>query len=267
VYSSWFIACIYKLEVILQKPDKKQGNLDRIEFLKEWFYKEDERKNALNDSLNIPIGILTALIALISFLFNEFNSMNESNYIKYPFYFFIVISLIFWFISVFKLLQSYNDFYTGYSYLGFPKPSFLKDENEILKNYLEEYKELLGDDTTLDSLEKNSLEILLTKCLETNVYNNDRKSAYLHSSKIHIINSLISILVSCVFFTINYIGNKDEKIQKIEITNYNTRKMGQDERKPMAPPPPQPQPRVIKESEQPRQSPPPQQHPKPGERN
>ena len=240
--------------------------MDRIEFLKEWFYKEDERKNTLNDSLNIPIGILTALIALISFVFNEFNSTNESNNVKYPFYFFIVVSLTVWFISVFKLLQSYNDLYTGYSYLGFPKPSFLKDENEILKNYLEEYRELLDENITLESLEKNSLEILLTNCLETNVYNNDRKSAYLHSSKIHIINSLILILIASAFFTVNYIGNKNEKIQKIEIINYKSNKMGQDEKKPMAPPPPQQPPRVIKESEQPRQSPPPRTNPKPSER-
>lgn len=231
--------------------------MDRIEFLREWFYKEDERKNSLNDSLNIPIGILTALIALIFYLFNEFNSIDENNYIKYPFYIFIATSLLFWFVSVFKLLQSYNDLYKGYSYLGFPCPSFLKDENEILKNYLEEHQELLDESITLESLEKKSIETLLIKCLETNVFNNDRKSAYLHSSKVHIINSLIIILISTAFFTANYIGNKNDKIQKIEITNYNSYKMAQDEKRPMAPPPPQQTPRVIKESEQPRQSPPP----------
>ncbi|WP_316634260.1 hypothetical protein [uncultured Flavobacterium sp.] len=239
--------------------------MDRIEFLREWFYKEEERKNCLNDSLNIPIGILTALIALISYFFNEFNPTKESIYIKYPFYLFIIISLFFWVLSVFKLLQSYNDLYKGYSYLGFPKPSFLKDENEILKDYLKKHKKLLDKNTTLEELEKNSLEKLLIECLETNVYNNDRKSAYLHSSKIHIINSLILILILSTFFTANYIRNKEEKIQKIEVTNYNSSKMAQDDKRPMAPPPPQQPPRVIKESEQPRQSPPPQR-PQPGER-
>lgn len=79
------------------------------------------------------------------------------------------------------------------------------------------------------------------------------------------INCLLSILISSAFFTANYIGNKNEKIQKIEITNYNSHKMAQDEKKPMAPPPPQQPPRVIKESEQPRQSPPPTP-PKPSEK-
>jgi hypothetical protein len=231
--------------------------MDRIDFLKEWFYKEDERKNSLNDSLNIPIGILTALIALKSYLFNEFNPVNEMNCIKYSFYFFMCISLIFWLISVFKLLQSYNDLYKGYSYLGYPGPRFLKDDREMLKKYMEENKELLDDNITLETLEKDSLENLLTVCLETNVYNNDRKSAYLHSSKIHIINSLIFILISSALYTANYISNKNDKIQKIEIINFNSNKMAQDEKKPMAPPPPQQPPRVIKESEQPRQSPPP----------
>lgn len=232
--------------------------MDRIEFIKEWFYKEDERKNSLNDSLNIPIGILTALIALTSYIFNEFNPINEKDYIKHLFYFFIFISLTFWLISVFKLLQSYNDLYKGYSYLGFPKPSFLKDDSEILKKYIDENKELLDKNITLEELEKNNLENLMIQCLETNVYNNDRKSAYLHSSKIHIINCLIFIVLSSAIYTKNYIGNKNDKINKVEITNFNSTKMAQDEKKPMAPPPPQQPPRVIKESEQPRQSPPPQ---------
>lgn len=231
--------------------------MDRIEFIKEWFYKEEERKHSLNDSLNIPIGILTALIALISYIFNEFNSIKENVYIIYPFYFFFIISMLFWFVSTFKLLQSYNDLYKGYAYLGFPKPSFLKDENLILKDYLEKNKEHIDENTNLANLEKDSLETLLIQCLETNVYNNDKKSAYLHSSKIHMINCLISIVFSSVFFTINFIGYKNEKIQKIEIINYNSRNMAQDEKKPMAPRPPQQQPRVIKQSEKPRQSPPP----------
>jgi hypothetical protein len=239
--------------------------LNRIEFLKEWFYKEDERKNSLNDSLNIPIGLLTGLIAIISYIFNEFNSLNEKPFIRNCFYFLIIVSIIFWLISVFKLLQSYNDLYKGYSYLGFPRPSFLKDDNESLKKYYSDYKDDLDDGISLQSLEEDNLETLLTKCLDTNVYNNDRKSAYLHSSKIHILNCLITILLSSTLFTFNYINNKEEKIQKIEITNLNSLKMGQDEKRPTPPPPPQQQPRVIKESEQPRQSPPPQ--PRPSEKS
>ena len=249
-----------------RKNRNKRNILNRIDFLKEWFYKEEERKNSLNDSLNIPIGILTGLIAIISYLFKEFYPLNENQLIKFLFYFLIILSLFFWLISVFKLLQSYNDLYKGYSYLGFPKPSFLKDDNEALNKYYSDYKDDLDDSISLQSLEEDSLESLLTKCLETNVYNNDRKSAYLHSSKIHILNCLITILLSSAFYTANYISNKNDKIQKIEITNLNSLKMGQDEKRPSTlPPPPQQPPRVIKESEQPRQSPPPQP-PRPSEK-
>ncbi len=238
--------------------------MKRVDFLKDWFYKEDERKNSLNDSLNIPIGILSGLIAIISYLFNEFKPLNENQLIKFFFYFLMILSLFFWLISVFKLLKSYNDFYNGYSYLGFPKPSFLKDDNEALRKYYNDYKDDLDDSISLQSLEEDNLETLLTRCLETNVYNNDRKSAYLHSSKIHILNCLITILFSSAFYTVNYIGNKNDKIQKIEIINLNSLKMGQDEKRPSTPPPPPQQPpRVIRESEQPRQSPPPH---RPGEK-
>ena len=60
-----------------RKNRNKRNILNRIDFLKEWFYKEEERKNSLNDSLNIPIGILTGLIAIISYLFKEFYPLNE----------------------------------------------------------------------------------------------------------------------------------------------------------------------------------------------
>ena len=59
----------------------------------------------------------------------------------------------------------------------------IPNDNEALKKYYSDYKDDLDDSISLQSLEEDSLESLLTKCLETNVYNNDRKSAYLHSSK------------------------------------------------------------------------------------
>lgn len=31
--------------------------MNKIEFLKEWFYKEDERKNALNDSITFEVNV------------------------------------------------------------------------------------------------------------------------------------------------------------------------------------------------------------------
>ena len=81
--------------------------------------------------------------------------------------------------------------------------------------------------------------------IDNNVFNNDRKSAYLHSSKIHILNCILLLFISSVIFSINYINNEKEEIYNIKITNYMSDKK-------IPPPPPRPQePRVIKENQQP----------------
>ena len=56
--------------------------MNKIDFLKEWYYKEDERKDCLNNSLNIPIGILTAILAGLYFIVNKFNYQYEGIFLK-----------------------------------------------------------------------------------------------------------------------------------------------------------------------------------------
>jgi hypothetical protein len=219
--------------------------MNKIELLKEWFYKEEERKGALNDSLNIPIGILTGILAGIYFLVSKYNYCSGSKILKIIFIILIVASILYWLASIIYLLLSYNNLYKGYKYKSFPNARFIQKEYQTLKPYYKKYKKDLKKNITLDKLVEDNIEEILIQCIDNNVFNNDRKSAYLHSSKIQILNCILLLFISSVMFSINYINNEKEEIYNIKITNYMS-----DKKTP--PPPPRPQePRIIKESQQP----------------
>ncbi|MEO8235466.1 MAG: hypothetical protein ABI549_08645 [Flavobacterium sp.] len=82
--------------------------MNKIDFLQEWFYKEEDRKGILNDSLNIPIGILTGILAGVYFLVSKYNYCSGSEILKFIFITLIVVSIIFWLICITYLLLSYN---------------------------------------------------------------------------------------------------------------------------------------------------------------
>ena len=129
-----------------------------------------------------------------------------------------------------------------------------------MKTYIDKYRDNLADDITLDILINQNIEKTLVDCIDVNAFNNDRKSAYLHKSKIHLLNCIVFLFLLSVSFTFNYINHEKEEIHKVQLININD--MPNDERTP-PPPPPRQEPRIIKEDKQPtRHTPPPNPRPK-----
>lgn len=225
--------------------------INRNDFLKEWYYKEEERRNNLDNSLNIPIGILTALVAGIYYLLSRYNYLEDHLFFKITFIIIILVTIIFWIVSIYFVLLSYNRMYKGFDYKTFPSAKFIKNEYDVLKEYYEQNKDDLGLEITVDLLVDNNIEEILCECVENNTNNNDNKAYFLYKSKIHLINCIISIFIAVIFFSINYIVHEKEDIYKIEImSNRNP------------PPPPRPQPpKVVKQSEPPRANPPARRQP------
>ena len=226
--------------------------MNKFEILKEWFYKEEERKDSLNNSINIQLTILTAIIAAIYYYLIKFNYLE--NFIYWFFLILMGITVFFWLASIFYLLKSYNNLYKGFEYKGFPNANFINNEYENLKDYYEEYKDDL--EQNLDELVLENVEKILITSLDNNVFMNDQKSGYLHKSKIHLVNCILTLLFTSIAFSLNYIYYPKEEVQVVQIKeNIMT------QRKPPPPPPPA-QPRVIKESQVPKTPPPPPPKPK-----
>ncbi|HCY77475.1 MAG TPA: hypothetical protein DHV28_16285 [Ignavibacteriales bacterium] len=194
--------------------------MSRLEFLIDWYNQENERKNSLNDSLNIPIGILTAFFVMIFFLFKEFNFSNKvNNWIIYLFVVFLILSLILWIISIFYLFKSYNNLFKGYAYDYLPYAKELSEQYQNLEKYYEVNKNLLENNITPDILYEKQLIDMLSEYIDTHIKNNDRKSKYLHIAKQFIFGTIISIIICSVPFLFNYSKNTNE-IHNVKIENF-----------------------------------------------
>ena len=195
--------------------------MDRLNFTIDWFHKENERQNTLNDSLNIPIGILTGVFALVFYMFTSFSFSKETNLIiEISFIILIVLTLICWIIVVYFLFRSYNNLFHNYEYKAIPFPTELNEQYEGLETYVNENRELLEDNITADTLYEKQIAEMLSEYLNRNIENNDRKSWYLHLAKKFLLVCIISVILCAVPFTIHFCLNKEvEQIQKVEINN------------------------------------------------
>lgn len=193
--------------------------MNRLDFLIEWYHKENERHISLDDSLNIPIGIVTGLFAFAFFLLKEFNFTNENDsIIFYSFLFFVLLSLSFCLLVVYNLFMSYNNLFKGYEYEGLPYASQLDTHYKSLKVYAEENSEILDDDVTKDTIFEGQLIEMISLNIDTNVRNNDLKSEYLHRAKQFLFFCIISSFICTIPFIFNY-QKHNEKVYKIQIEN------------------------------------------------
>lgn len=198
--------------------------MDRINFTIDWFHKENDRQISLNDSLNIPIGILTGVFALVFYMFTSFSfSSEKSSIIEISFVLLIILTLLCWIIVVYFLFKSYNNLFNSFEYKGIPFPTVLNEQYENLEKYVSENKELLDDSITVDTLYEKQLGEMLSEYLNRNIENNDRKSWYLHLAKKFLLGCIISVILCAIPFTIHFCLNKEiEKVQKVEISNLPT---------------------------------------------
>lgn len=216
--------------------------MNKNNFLLEWYYKEVERKNHLENSLNIPIGVLTALIAGIYYLVVNFNYSVENILVKWIFLFAIILTMFFWIKSIYFAFKSYSNFRSGYEYKDFPNANFIRDEEINCKKFYDENKNDLDADVTVAKLVEDNIEEVLSTCVNNYIENNDKKTAELLKCKVHLLYCIITIFGSLIFFGINYIKHEKENIYKIEIMS---------DKKPQKPPVAQ-QPRTVKQSKTPR---------------
>jgi hypothetical protein len=197
--------------------------MDRLTFLVDWYNKEHDRQGSLTDSLNIPIGILTAIIAVIFYLLNQFTfGSSENYYIQVLFVVFIAAAILSWLFVVFHLFKSYNNLFAGYKYGALPLPTDLELQYKKYEKYVQDYKASLSNSITADSLYEAELIKSLTTAVTINISNNDLKAARLYNSKKHLFICLIFVIFSLIPFVFNYIhSNKSHSAQEVIIKNFD----------------------------------------------
>jgi len=186
--------------------------MKQFDFYKELYFKENERRQEVLNSLNIPIAIITALASASYFFITSFDYKIES-FLSGIFIALISITGVCLLFAIYFLIRAFSDFTKGYEYSGIPYAKELYDWNKNLEDYFEEYE----DDRSLAKKHYTKFIIEnLVKHTEHNMYVNDKKHGYIYRSKKFLIIALILTLITLIPFGYNHF-KKDEKVHKVEL--------------------------------------------------
>ncbi|OGS18805.1 MAG: hypothetical protein A3J83_05740 [Elusimicrobia bacterium RIFOXYA2_FULL_40_6] len=226
-----------------------------LDYYKELYYYEIDRKNSLESSFFYRVTIITLLFSTIVFILNNLPICEQSNiYLVIFFWTALCICGIASLISLFFLIKSqYN-----YGYIQIPT-------SEEIENYRKKIVDYNNNPNTKCKIDfQKDLEDLLSqeysKSTHVNATNNDKKSKYMHKMSTGLIFAIIFLLISAIpFFILK--SRKPDNIYKILIMKEEGIMPGnKEEQKPQSIPqtqkpqdlpqkPERPQGRIIKEGD------------------
>ncbi len=176
--------------------------MNDLEFYLNWYNKEAERRTDLDNSLSIPIGILTVTFGADFYLLVQYNFNCSNLLINLLLVTLIGISFIASCITSFFLFDSYHHFFKGYTYKAFPFATELHKHKLHLVDYYKQYAASFPNVTGEEKFEEY-LITKLTEYLDTNAYINDKKSKAIHLAKGYILIAILSLVLAVVPFIIN----------------------------------------------------------------
>jgi len=188
--------------------------MNQLEFYKELYHKENERRQEVLTSLNIPIAIITALSSGTYFFITSFDYSIES-FLSGIFITLISLTGISLLFAIYFLIRAFSDFTKGYEYSGVPYAQELYDWNKNLEEYFETYK---NDKSLATEHFESYLMENLVKHTEHNMYVNDKKHGYIYRSKKFLILTLVLMLITLVPFGYNYF-KKAKETHRIEVVS------------------------------------------------
>jgi len=173
---------------------------DKFDFYQDYYFRELNRRNEINGSLSIPIGLITALVGGGSYLITNFE-YHVALWLTVPFIAVMLVGLGFLGMSVYNLIKAYTNFPRGYNYI------YIADNDDIEK-YRQELKAFYADNPSLpDSSEEDFEQYLISSMVKNtgaNQRNNKRKMKFGYNCEKHLIIALILVSASLPFFSVNY---------------------------------------------------------------
>lgn len=181
--------------------------MDIFEFYKELNKLEEEKKNNINNSLSLPIGVITGLVGVL-FYFLTFFDFKLSLVTSIIFLIIILASIIFLLLSIYHLIKSYSNFHEGYDYVYLADAMELNLYHKELKNYYQVNPNLIDNS---DAEFKQYILDELVRNTDSNQKNNKQKSKHRFNCEKHLISSFF-LLCLCLFsFGYNFSLKKDKK--------------------------------------------------------
>ena len=192
--------------------------MQRFEFYKSIYGRENSRREFLTNSINIPIGILTAIFSAFTYFVSSFQ--NDNLLINIIFYLLAFLCFVSNTIAIIYLLKSFNGFYKGHEYKELP---FLRTMEDY---YIELVKHYKKDEEKVNKEFEYFIISELVEYTDINIKLNDQRSLDLFQAKKFIFFSLISLALICIpYVSLNSNNHKkdlkESKIQQSSYSDYN----------------------------------------------
>lgn len=190
--------------------------MDQFDFYKELYTTENDRRITVNDSLSIPIAIVTALVSILFYLLTTFD-YGQTGWPKWAFLLLAIVSVVLVAISVYSLIRAFSNMTYGYEYKGLPYPQELLDWHMQLTAH---YTKYTSNATRADEEYRDYLIRKFAEHANFNMKVNDQKTKHVFTAKRFMVLGLVGIATACVPFAFNYF-HKVPDVHKVEIVTTN----------------------------------------------
>ncbi len=181
--------------------------MDKFEFYKELYHKENDRKSEITNSFRIPVVIISALASGFFFLLTSY-TFKIFPYLDWIFICLLSLTVISILISCYSMIRAFNIF-KSFEYKGIPQVNELENwYDELFKYYNKSPKK--SDNDFIKGITNHFIE-----SVQFNTYINDRKHGFIYKSKQYSAIGLIFLFLSFAPYFIIYFS-KSKSINKSE---------------------------------------------------
>lgn len=170
--------------------------MNDLDFYKSIYDRELSRRKNLDDSITIPIGIISLLIGLISFFYtnSDYKAIIMNDYLILSILGLSIISIT---LSIIFITKSYNNFLRGFDYPNF---AYLRQIRELQTKTIPDYNNKVRPEKHV-CFESELIGRLIT-ITDENTKINDRRSFDSYLAKTFIIITLTILFISTIYLLI-----------------------------------------------------------------
>ncbi|RYU95845.1 hypothetical protein [Emticicia agri] len=178
----------------------------RLDFYKELFYKEVDRRKDFNNAIIIPITLLTGVFSIIFYLISAYK-FSYWGVLSYGFVILLAASSLIFIICAFHTIRFYSNIDAGFQTIELPRPNEIEDYRKSLLNYHKKASEV--EEVFNDWL----IEQYIMSTTNYQV-NNDLKANHFFQFKKYFFYGLIALFLCGILFIQNLIANRSENEEK-----------------------------------------------------
>ncbi|TRO66786.1 hypothetical protein [Christiangramia sabulilitoris] len=162
-------------------------------FYKSLYDRELNRRVHFDNSINLPVTILTLIVGLNYYYIKNIGIKDINEILFWDYSGFLLVSILF-LTSLFFLIKSYNNLFRGFSYRNLATPSEIAD----FKNELDKYNDQVDEKVSFESV----IVEKLNQVSDNHILINDQRSIDLYRCKTFIILTLIASGLNIIILTI-----------------------------------------------------------------